>query len=194
MKKHLLLPTTVLALAAMPAFAQSPAPPAVPSSSAGRTVSAGPASDRVAPMSKDETRVPTTLDAASHPSEQQSGQWMASSVIGASVVGPDGKTIGEINDIVLDQAGGTRAVVLGVGGFLGVGEKDVAVPFQQLQIARGADGGIDKVSISMTRADLDKAPSFMTLADKKNAGRNTPGAAASAGSSADTTGSTSPVR
>lgn len=43
--------------------------------------------------------------------------------------------IGEVNDLLLDTGGKINAVIVGVGGFLGVGEKNVAVPFQALKVA-----------------------------------------------------------
>jgi sporulation protein YlmC with PRC-barrel domain len=42
--------------------------------------------------------------------------------------------IGDVNDVLLDKSGQVSAVILGVGGFLGLGEKDVAVPFSAIQV------------------------------------------------------------
>ena len=42
--------------------------------------------------------------------------------------------IGDVNDVLLDKSGQVAAVILGVGGFLGIGEKDVAVPFTAIKI------------------------------------------------------------
>lgn len=42
--------------------------------------------------------------------------------------------IGDVNDVLLDKNGQVAAVILGVGGFLGIGEKDVAVPFNAIQV------------------------------------------------------------
>jgi sporulation protein YlmC with PRC-barrel domain len=64
--------------------------------------------------------------------QMQQNQMMASSLIGTTVVSPNNETIGDVNDVILDRNGQTMAVVIGVGGFLGIGEKDVAVPFQAL--------------------------------------------------------------
>ena len=49
------------------------------------------------------------------------------------VYGPDDKQIGKIDDILMDHDGEAQAVVIGVGGFLGFGKKDVAVPFSAMQ-------------------------------------------------------------
>jgi sporulation protein YlmC with PRC-barrel domain len=42
--------------------------------------------------------------------------------------------IGDVSDVLLDQSGNVSAVMLGVGGFLGIGEKDVAVPFKAIKV------------------------------------------------------------
>jgi sporulation protein YlmC with PRC-barrel domain len=92
---------------------------------------------------------------------QSASEWRASKLIGAKVYGPDNKSIGEINDIVLAGSGQTQAAVIGVGGFLGVGEKEVAVPFDALQVNRKANSeAIDKITVSFTKEQLKDAPKF----------------------------------
>jgi sporulation protein YlmC with PRC-barrel domain len=58
---------------------------------------------------------------------------MASDLIGTRVVGANNESIGDINDVIMDRNGQIMAAVVGVGGFLGIGEKDVAVPFNSLE-------------------------------------------------------------
>ena len=66
--------------------------------------------------------------------QQAIDQWRASKLVGVSVVGADQKTtIGAIKDVLIDHNGNAQAVVIGVGGFLGIGQKNVAVPFKELQ-------------------------------------------------------------
>ena len=60
-------------------------------------------------------------------------QWRAPKLVGVAVYGPDDKQIGKIKDVLIDHNGATQAVVIGVGGFLGFGTKDVAVPFAAIQ-------------------------------------------------------------
>ena len=62
----------------------------------------------------------------------QGQQMMASKLIGTSVVSTNNEAIGDVNDVIVDRGGQAMAVVIGVGGFLGIGEKDVAVPFRAL--------------------------------------------------------------
>ena len=70
---------------------------------------------------------------------QNGDEWRGSKLIGASVYGPDNASIGEISDVLIAPGGTIRAVVVGVGGFLGVAQKDVALPFQALTIKRTPD-------------------------------------------------------
>ncbi len=66
--------------------------------------------------------------------QQAIDQWRASKLVGVSVLGADQKTtIGSIKDVLIDHNGNAQAVVIGVGGFLGMGQKNVAVPFKNLQ-------------------------------------------------------------
>jgi hypothetical protein len=82
-------------------------------------------------------------------------------VIGTTVYGPDNASIGEINDVLIGSDGKIRAAVIGVGGLLGVGEKYVAIPFEQLNIARKPDSStIDKIKVSFTKDQLKSAPTF----------------------------------
>jgi sporulation protein YlmC with PRC-barrel domain len=60
-------------------------------------------------------------------------QWRAPKLVGVAVYGPDDKQIGKIRDVLIDHDGAAQTVVIGVGGFLGFGTKDVAVPFAAIQ-------------------------------------------------------------
>jgi hypothetical protein len=69
----------------------------------------------------------------------QPGQFRASKLIGVNIYGSeqgnrnDTDKIGDINEVIVDRMGQIQAVVIGVGGFLGIGEKDVAIPFNQIE-------------------------------------------------------------
>jgi hypothetical protein len=60
---------------------------------------------------------------------------MASKLIGTRVVSANNESIGDINDVIVDRNGQAVAAVVGVGGFLGIGEKAVAIPFNALEFA-----------------------------------------------------------
>lgn len=57
----------------------------------------------------------------------------ASKLIGAAVRNDANESIGDINEIILDKDGKVAAVVVGVGGFLGMGEREVALEFKSLR-------------------------------------------------------------
>jgi sporulation protein YlmC with PRC-barrel domain len=65
--------------------------------------------------------------------KQEKTQWRAPKLIGVGVYGSDGKEIGKIDDLLMDHNGAAQTAVIGVGGFLGIGKKDVGVPFSALQ-------------------------------------------------------------
>jgi sporulation protein YlmC with PRC-barrel domain len=90
-------------------------------------------------------------------------------IVGANVYGANDESIGEISDVVLNKDGKVDAVVLDVGGFLGMGEKKVAVGFDKLQFMADKDG--DKyVYTPFTKEQLDKQTAYdeATFADKRN--------------------------
>jgi sporulation protein YlmC with PRC-barrel domain len=63
------------------------------------------------------------------------GNWRASKVVGLSVYNDKNESVGSINDLLTDKSGKIVAVVIGVGGFLGVGEHLVAVPFEKVKFS-----------------------------------------------------------
>jgi sporulation protein YlmC with PRC-barrel domain len=93
--------------------------------------------------------------------KQQANDWRGSKLIGATVYGQDNASIGEVNDVLVANDGAVRAAVIGVGGFLGVGEKNVAVPFSALKISGKPDSSsIQKITVSFTKDELKSAPNF----------------------------------
>jgi sporulation protein YlmC with PRC-barrel domain len=65
--------------------------------------------------------------------KQTVSEWRAPKLIGIDVYGSDNQKVGKIKDVLMSHDGKADAVVIGVGGFLGIGSKDVAVPFQAVQ-------------------------------------------------------------
>lgn len=83
---------------------------------------------------------PTTTDkattaapAAASDTTSFKGNWRTSKLVGMSVYNDNNESLGSINDLLADKNGDIKAVVLGVGGFLGVGEHLVAVPFDKIK-------------------------------------------------------------
>lgn len=60
------------------------------------------------------------------------GKWRASKLMGVDIYGPDDKKVGDVTEVVFDKSGKVEIVTVGVGGFLGIGAKDVAIPFDQV--------------------------------------------------------------
>jgi sporulation protein YlmC with PRC-barrel domain len=61
------------------------------------------------------------------------GNWRASKVVGLNVYNDKNESLGSVNDLLTDKTGNIKAVVIGVGGFLGVGEHLVAIPFDKIK-------------------------------------------------------------
>jgi sporulation protein YlmC with PRC-barrel domain len=107
LKKHIAACLVTTALLAAPALAQT-------SSSSGSGASSAASSGKFL-------------------SEEKPNQWRASKLVGINVYGPNNEKVGDINEVLVDRNGRAEAVVIGVGGFLGLGEKDVAIPFDEVR-------------------------------------------------------------
>jgi sporulation protein YlmC with PRC-barrel domain len=108
LKKHIAACLVTTALLAAPALAQT-------SSSSGSGASSAAASS------------------GKFLTEEKPNQWRASKLVGINVYGPNNEKVGDINEVLVDRNGKAEAVVIGVGGFLGLGEKDVAIPFDEVR-------------------------------------------------------------
>jgi len=93
---------------------------------------------------------------------QANNQWMAPPLVGLAVYGPSNEKIGSISDLIIDQSGSVQAVVISVGGFFGIGSKDVAVVLREMVISRESDG--DKATVKLSKSELELAPTFQTYA------------------------------
>jgi hypothetical protein len=87
---------------------------------------------------------------------------VASKLIGSSVVNGTKETIGQIADFVLDQKGAVKAWIIGVGGFLGIGSKYVAVDPSVLKLDRADDKTL-QARIDTTKDQLRAAPEYIYL-------------------------------
>lgn len=86
----------------------------------------------------------------------------ASDLIGSTVYdrsGDEAQALGEINDLIVEDNASVSAAIIGVGGFLGMGEKDVAVSFGALEITTDDDGN-RYVILQTTKEQLEAAPVF----------------------------------
>jgi sporulation protein YlmC with PRC-barrel domain len=75
-------------------------------------------------------------------------------LIGRNIVNANGDIVGEIDSVVIDQSGKVRYVIVGVGGFLGIGKKDVALAWDELTISENGE----KVATTATKDQLAALP------------------------------------
>ena len=99
-----------IALCSFPALAQTPSSPPPASATAGAAIST-----------------------SNFMTAMKPGIWRASKLDGLNVYNNANEKIGDISDVLVDGTGRIEAVVIGVGGFLGMGQHDVAVPFADLK-------------------------------------------------------------
>ena len=74
----------------------------------------------------------TTATTTKWMTQEAAGQWRTSKMIGLNVFNNSNEKIGSVSELIVDRSGKLEAVVVGVGGFLGLGEHDVAVPYSQI--------------------------------------------------------------
>jgi sporulation protein YlmC with PRC-barrel domain len=116
-------------------------------------------------QSSSSSSITTTSPSASSAkfvNSQRQDQYLASKFKGTDVIGTDDKKIGDVSDILFDKDGKIEAYVVGVGGFLGIGSKDVALApaaFQQVPGDKSKNES-DKLRLSMTKDQLKEAANF----------------------------------
>jgi sporulation protein YlmC with PRC-barrel domain len=76
----------------------------------------------------------TTSPVLSSTTSLSTDQWLVSDIYKENVYDNSNHTIGDVRDLVLDQSGNVTKAVIGVGGFLGIGQKEVAIPFKDLKV------------------------------------------------------------
>jgi hypothetical protein len=94
-----------------------------------------------------------------------SGDVSARALLKETVKNAANETIGDVNDVLIGDDGKIAAVIVGVGGFLGMGEKDVALPYDQLVFAEGAGDDL-VVTTSATKESLETAPEYVKQEDR----------------------------
>lgn len=132
-----------LALMSSSAFAQTTNPPA--------PAPANPPAHTVTPNAK--------APAAPTAQKVQQGAWHVKSFMGSAVYNTAGDRVGDVNDIIIGNNGAVQSVVIGVGGFLGLGEKEVALPPDQIKRMIHSDGKA-YFTVSATKEQLKSAPDY----------------------------------
>ncbi len=100
---------------------------------------------------------------------QMPGQLLASDYMSMGVYGPNNERVGDINNIVFDENGRIVAVIVGVGGFMGLGEKAVALPYNSVKLSPQGNS----MTINHTKAQLEGAPPFVTARTDQTGGSST---------------------
>src|SRR5450759_679279 len=110
MMKKLMISTALSGLMFSAALAQAPSPPS--------------ATDQTKQPSMSQ---PAPATAPNFVASQKPDQWLASKFKGTDVLGADNQKIGDVSDILFDKSGKVDAIIVSVGGFLGLGSKHVAI-------------------------------------------------------------------
>ena len=117
------------------------------------------------PAIAQETTAPKNDPATVEKTTNYSGQISASELLNENVVNDSNEKVGDINDVLIDSKGKVAAVIVGVGGFLGMGEKDVALTFDQLSFSSDNNDPL-VVKTNATKESLQAAPQH-TKPDKR---------------------------
>ena len=132
-----------------------------------------PAAPPAAPAAKADA---APVDSAKFIQAQGTDQWVFSKFKGTDVIGPDNAQVGDVNDMLFDKSGKIIGLIVGVGGFLGIGEKSVAidmsafepVPAETGSSTAGGNSAVSssndptnvKLKVSWTKDQLKSAPDF----------------------------------
>jgi len=93
--------------------------------------------------------------------------WKCTELKGVDVKMPTGESLGDIKEVAVDTSGRVSYVVLSVGGFLGIGDRLVAVPWDALKFSLAGDKGDKKlITLATTKQQLEAAPQFKPGKDK----------------------------
>lgn len=92
--------------------------------------------------------------------QQAADEMRSSKVVGMNVYNSKNEKIGDINDLILAKDGKAHLAIVGVGGFLGMNEKNVAIPFGEMKFSRKEDGTLHAV-VESTKETLQSAPNYV---------------------------------
>lgn len=178
--RRLMATSVVAVLLAAPALAQTtttePVNPAAPPAAPSATPTPPTTPDPGTAKTTTTTTTPATAPAAiNFVSTQAADQLLSTNLVGQNVYGPNREKVGDINNLVLDAKGTVVAAIIGVGGFLGIGEKDVAVPYSAIKWVKPQDNNAssntngNELHIDATKDQLKAAPTFERYRDRSSA-------------------------
>ncbi len=183
MLKTLLITTAVSGVIISGAIAQSQMPTAP-----------APKDQSAAPKEQSTAKESTSASDAKFIPSQGADQWVFTKFRGTDVLGPDNASIGSVNDLLFDGTGKIIGVVIGVGGFLGIGTKNVAIEMSAFNVVPADSGSKDnaptgnandptivKLKVAWTKDQLKDAPDFQYYKPPaRTAATPSPGTAGSA--------------
>jgi hypothetical protein len=112
-----------------------------------------------APALAEQPKAPQNAASGSFVTVAGANEMNASEWIGAPVKNAKDETVGDINDLIFGADGKIVAVVAGVGGFLGLGEKNVGLPYDEVKLTKNKDG--ERIAmVEVTKDELMNAPEF----------------------------------
>jgi len=123
-------------------------------------------------------------DSAKFVASQSADQFVFSKFKGSDVVGPNDESIGGVNDLLFDKSGKILGVMVGVGGFLGIGQKNVAMDMSAFQVVPAASSGTPgptsrtddptyiKLKVAWTKDQIQQAPDFQYYKPPSTTGSN----------------------
>ncbi|MBX3567015.1 MAG: PRC-barrel domain-containing protein [Rhizobiaceae bacterium] len=161
--------TNAMAPAPADGTAAAPAPAdqaaEAPAAPADDTTATAPADDPAAAPDQTQT---SAIDKSTL-KEMPAGDIRSEEIVGTTVYGADDANVGEIGDVILTQDGKVDAVIIDVGGFLGIGEKEVAVGMDRLAFMTDGNGKT-YLYTNLTKEQLDAAATYdkSTWAEKRD--------------------------
>src|SRR5260221_12123334 len=174
MLKTLLITTAVSGVIISGAIAQSQMPTAP-----------APKDQSATPKEQSTAKESTSASEAKFIPSQGADQWVFTKFRGTDVLGPDNTSIGSVNDLLFDGTGKITGMVIGVGGFLGIGTKNVAIDMSAFNAVPADSSSKDnntpaskandpsnvKLKVAWTEDQLQDAPDFQ---DYKSPSRTGP--------------------
>ena len=172
--KALLTTGALIALLSVPALAQSESTPPMDQPPAATEPAPAPAIEPTAPAATEQPALPdatapdtataTTTAPPMFVNEQASEEKLASNWIGQTLYNTAEEDIGSVDDLLLTKDGEIKAVIVGVGGFLGLGKKNVAIALAAIDPRTDENGNLTLI-VDTTADALKAAPEFKSLAD-----------------------------
>ncbi len=122
-----------------------------------------PANPELAPAPNDSAAAPAPAEpvttGSTAPAAVETKTFLASQFMGQTIFNTAGENIGDVNDLVLTKDNNNILAIIGVGGFLGIGEKNVAVSVEKITVKKNENGYLF-LTTSTSKAELEAAPAF----------------------------------